>query len=68
MNLLFVYSLGCLITTHTKWSHKLDFPSEDWPIVDFPAIRYPMDQHVAENRKEEERCIQQVWGFILYTE
>ncbi|KAK2160754.1 hypothetical protein LSH36_127g08000 [Paralvinella palmiformis] len=53
-------TMGCLITTHTKWSHKLDFPSEDWPIVDFPAIRYPMDQHVAENRKEEERCIQQI--------
>jgi len=53
-------TMGCLNTTHTKWPHKLDFPSVDWPIVDFPNVKYPMDQYAAENRIEENCCIQKV--------
>ena len=52
--------IGSLMTTHTKWMHKLDFPSIDWPIADFPQTRYPVLGNVAQNRREEARCLQQV--------
>ena len=48
------------MTTHTKWMHKLDFPSIDWPIADFPQTRYPVSGNTAQNRREEARCLQQV--------
>ena len=46
--------------THTKWMHKLDFPSIDWPITDFPKTKYPLSDNVGQNSQEEARCLQQV--------
>ncbi|XP_078690933.1 4-aminobutyrate aminotransferase, mitochondrial-like [Branchiostoma floridae x Branchiostoma belcheri] len=53
-------TLGCLATTHSKAIHKLDIPSMDWPIAPFPQLKYPLEEHEAENRAEERRCLDQV--------
>ncbi len=62
---LFVFAAP-LACTHTKWSHKLDFPSMDWPIADFPQLKYPMDKHKDFNRQEENRAIQTVCKLFKY--
>ncbi|KAK4580491.1 4-aminobutyrate transaminase [Recurvomyces mirabilis] len=48
---------GSLSTTRSKPIHKLDIPAFDWPQAPFPALKYPLDQHVEENKAEEERCL-----------
>ncbi|KAK2172895.1 hypothetical protein NP493_921g01049 [Ridgeia piscesae] len=53
-------TMGATATTHSKWSCKLDYPSVDWPIADFPRLKYPLDVYAAENRQEENRCLEQV--------
>ncbi|XP_076447734.1 4-aminobutyrate aminotransferase, mitochondrial-like isoform X2 [Babylonia areolata] len=53
-------TMGALSLTHTKWAHKLDFPQPDWPVADFPRLQYPLDQFTAENRREEQRCLDMV--------
>ncbi|CAH1793931.1 unnamed protein product [Owenia fusiformis] len=53
-------TMASLLCTHTKWVHKLDFPSLDWPMADFPKLKYPLEDNVAENAKEEQRCLDQV--------
>jgi len=53
-------TMGSLACTHAKWVHKMDFPSVDWPIVDFPDLKYPMEENVAHNHAEEERCLNMV--------
>ncbi|KAH8299314.1 hypothetical protein KR044_000346, partial [Drosophila immigrans] len=57
-------TLGALSTTHSKYIHKLDVPSFDWPIASFPQYKYPLDQHVAENKKEDEKCLSEVADLI----
>ena len=51
---------GCLSSTHTKPLFKLDIPSFPWPSVTFPQLKYPLSEHEAENRAEEDRCLEQV--------
>jgi 4-aminobutyrate aminotransferase/(S)-3-amino-2-methylpropionate transaminase len=53
-------TLGTLSTTHSKVIHKLDIPSLDWPIASFPRYKYPLEDHVAENRQEDSRCLAEV--------
>lgn len=48
---------ACLSLTHTKWIHKLDFPTFDWPSCPFPKLKYPLSEHVEENAAEEARCL-----------
>ena len=55
-----VVIIGALMMTHTKWMHKLDFPSIDWPIADFPQYKHPLLGNTEQNRREEARCLQQV--------
>uniref|UniRef100_A0A2C9KCJ3 (S)-3-amino-2-methylpropionate transaminase n=1 Tax=Biomphalaria glabrata TaxID=6526 RepID=A0A2C9KCJ3_BIOGL len=57
-------TMGALALTHTKWTHKLDFPSPDWPIASFPSLRYPLEDFEQENSKEEQRCLAQVEDLI----
>ncbi|CAG5115352.1 unnamed protein product, partial [Candidula unifasciata] len=57
-------TMGALALTHTKWSHKLDFPSPDWPIASFPQLKYPLEDFVQENKKEEARCLAEVEELI----
>ncbi|KAH9498854.1 hypothetical protein Btru_004832 [Bulinus truncatus] len=57
-------TMGALALTHTKWTHKLDFPSPDWPIASFPYLKYPLENFVQENAKEEARCLAEVEDLI----
>ncbi|KAH9845600.1 4-aminobutyrate aminotransferase [Teratosphaeria destructans] len=51
---------GSLSTTRSKPIHKLDIPAFDWPQASFPALKYPLEEHVEENKKEEQRCLDEV--------
>ncbi|XP_072943759.1 probable 4-aminobutyrate aminotransferase, mitochondrial [Epargyreus clarus] len=53
-------TFGALSTTRSKPIHKLDCPSFDWPVAPFPRYKYPLDQHQRENKKEDEKCLEQV--------
>ncbi|XP_034106113.1 4-aminobutyrate aminotransferase, mitochondrial [Drosophila albomicans] len=57
-------TLGALSTTHSKYIHKLDVPSFDWPIASFPQYKYPLEENVAENKKEDEKCLAEVADLI----
>ena len=57
-------TIGVLSTTHSKPIHKLDIPAFDWPIAPFPQLKYPLEDHVAENKVEEQRCLQKVTGYV----
>lgn len=51
---------GSLSTTRSKAVHKLDIPAFNWPQATFPALKYPLEQHIEENKAEEERCLREV--------
>ncbi|KAK3759578.1 hypothetical protein RRG08_055107 [Elysia crispata] len=53
-------TMGALALTHTKWVHKLDFPSPNWPIASFPYLKYPLEDYVNENKAEEAKCLAEV--------
>lgn len=55
---------GSLSTTRSKAIHKLDIPAFDWPKAPFPALKYPLEEHAAENAKEEQRCLQEAERII----
>jgi len=57
-------TLGALSTTHSKYIHKIDVPSFDWPIASFPQYKYPLEENIAENKKEDERCLGEVQSLI----
>ncbi|ODV83713.1 hypothetical protein CANARDRAFT_29703 [[Candida] arabinofermentans NRRL YB-2248] len=48
---------GSLSTTRSKAIHKLDIPAFNWPKAPYPALKYPLEEHEAENRAEEQRCL-----------
>lgn len=48
---------GSLSTTRSKAIHKLDIPAFNWPKAPFPELKYPLEEFVAENTAEEERCL-----------
>eukprot|EP01130_Rhizamoeba_saxonica_P015173 TRINITY_DN6759_c0_g1_i1.p1 TRINITY_DN6759_c0_g1~~TRINITY_DN6759_c0_g1_i1.p1 ORF type:complete len:497 (+),score=110.18 TRINITY_DN6759_c0_g1_i1:15-1505(+) len=55
---------GSLSTTRSKSIHKLDIPAFDWPVADFPKSKYPLHEHEAENRAEEDRCLDNVRNIL----
>lgn len=55
---------GSLSTTRSKPIHKLDIPAFDWPQAPFPVLKYPLDEHTAENAKEEQRCLDETERLI----
>ena len=57
-------TIGVLSTTHSKPIHKLDIPAFDWPIAPFPQLKYPLEDHVTENKAEEQRCLERVTYFV----
>nr|NVI72051.1 putative 4-aminobutyrate aminotransferase, mitochondrial-like protein [Cucujiformia] len=50
-------TFGALSTTHSKAIHKLDVPAFDWPAARFPRYKYPLEQHLRENKEEDENCL-----------
>lgn len=55
---------GSLTTTRSKAIHKLDIPAFDWPAAPFPQLKYPLQEHICENRAEEQRCLQETERLI----
>lgn len=55
---------GSLSTTRSKPIHKLDIPAFDWPQAPFPSLKYPLEEHAAENAKEEQRCLDEAERLI----
>ncbi|KAA6412278.1 MAG: 4-aminobutyrate aminotransferase [Lasallia pustulata] len=55
---------GSLSTTRSKPIHKLDIPAFDWPQATFPHIKYPLEEHVEENAREEQRCLEETENLI----
>ena len=51
---------GSLSTTRSKEIHKMDVPAFNWPQADFPNLKYPLEDNVAANKAEEERCLKGV--------
>ncbi|KAM0364764.1 hypothetical protein ACHAPK_010154, partial [Fusarium culmorum] len=49
-----------LATTRTKTLHKLDIPTFNWPQAPFPLLKYPLEDHIEDNRKEEQRYLDEV--------
>jgi 4-aminobutyrate aminotransferase/(S)-3-amino-2-methylpropionate transaminase len=37
----------------------MDVPQFDWPTAPYPKLKYPLDAYAAENRKEEDRCLEE---------
>jgi 4-aminobutyrate aminotransferase/(S)-3-amino-2-methylpropionate transaminase len=57
-------TFGALSVTHSKAIHKVDVPAFDWPIARFPMYKYPLEDNVAENKKEDQRCLDEVEELI----
>eukprot|EP00871_Galdieria_phlegrea_P002825 jgi/Galph1/3543/GphlegSOOS_G2215.1 len=57
-------TLGCLSATRSKPIHKVDIPAFPWPVCSFPQLLYPLEEHVKENRAEEDRCLTMVEDII----
>lgn len=55
---------GSLSTTRSKPIHKVDIPAFDWPQAPFPSLKYPLEEHAAENAKEEQRCLEEAERII----
>jgi 4-aminobutyrate aminotransferase/(S)-3-amino-2-methylpropionate transaminase len=55
---------GSLSTTRSKPIHKLDIPAFDWPQAPFPTLKYPLSDHESENRREEQRCLDETERLI----
>ena len=53
-------ALGALSTTRSKMIAKIDIPAFDWPAAPFPEIKHPYSEFEAENREEENRCLEEV--------
>lgn len=53
-------TMGTLSTTHSKAIHKIDIPAFDWPMAPFPKYKYPLEQHIRENKQEDEKCLARV--------
>uniref|UniRef100_A0A1B0BZA6 (S)-3-amino-2-methylpropionate transaminase n=1 Tax=Glossina palpalis gambiensis TaxID=67801 RepID=A0A1B0BZA6_9MUSC len=57
-------TMGALATTHSKYIHKIDFPSLDWPVAAFPNYKYPLEENERDNKEEDEKCLTQVEELI----
>ncbi|CAH6719067.1 4-aminobutyrate aminotransferase [[Candida] jaroonii] len=55
---------GSLSTTRSKAIHKLDIPAFNWPKAPFPSLKYPLNEFEAENRQEEDKCLQEFESII----
>nr|QCI31498.1 4-aminobutyrate aminotransferase [Grandidierella japonica] len=53
-------TMAPLALTHSKAIHKVDIPTLDFPMAPFPMYKYPLEDNVAENEKEDERCLARV--------
>uniref|UniRef100_A0A1A9X4W3 (S)-3-amino-2-methylpropionate transaminase n=1 Tax=Glossina brevipalpis TaxID=37001 RepID=A0A1A9X4W3_9MUSC len=57
-------TMGALITTHSKYIHKIDFPSLVWPVAPFPKYKYPLEENASCNEEEDKKCLTRVEELI----
>ncbi|XP_076386600.1 4-aminobutyrate aminotransferase, mitochondrial isoform X2 [Megachile rotundata] len=57
-------TFGALALTHYKYMMKIDIPSLPWPIARYPHYMYPLDEYEKENRKEDDKCLDEVKKLI----
>ena len=50
-------TVGLLSCSHSRPIQGVDIPSLAWPKADFPMYKYPLEENVAENKAEDERCL-----------
>merc|ERR1719230_26765 len=58
-------TLGALTCTHSKTVHKIDVPAFDWPVAPFPRLRYPLEENADYNKREEQRCLDEVKAIFI---
>lgn len=46
------------------WANRKDLATFDWPLAPFPKMKYPMCAHEAENKAEEDRCLDAIRELI----
>jgi len=57
-------TIATLAVSTSKALHKVDFPSWKWPTAPFPNLKYPLEDNVAENLEEENRCLEETRRII----
>ena len=50
-------TVGLLSCSNSRPIQGVDIPSLAWPKADFPVYKYPLEENVAENKAEDERCL-----------
>jgi 4-aminobutyrate aminotransferase/(S)-3-amino-2-methylpropionate transaminase len=60
-------SIGALSCTNSEPIHKLDMPQLNWPTAPYPKIKYPHEAFAAENKAEEDRCLEQTRKILTET-
>eukprot|EP00040_Diaphanoeca_grandis_P039206 m.258421 g.258421 ORF g.258421 m.258421 type:complete len:503 (+) comp36555_c0_seq1:287-1795(+) len=59
-------TFGALSCTRSKEIHKLDMPAFPWPVAPFPTLKYPLEDHVTDNKEEEQRCLDVVEDILKH--
>lgn len=57
-------TMGCLSASRSNSLHKVNIPAFKWPMAPFPKLKYPLEEFVEENKKEEDRCLEEVRQII----
>jgi len=50
-------TVGLLSCSNSRPIQGVDIPALPWPKAQFPHYRYPLEDNVAENQAEDERCL-----------
>lgn len=58
--ILLTHCAGCLSVTNSKPIYKLDVPMMDWPRGPFPQYLYPLEEHVKQNKQEDQKCLEEI--------
>jgi 4-aminobutyrate aminotransferase/(S)-3-amino-2-methylpropionate transaminase len=61
---------GNLLSVFSNFNNSSynNFPSYNWPVAPFPNLKYPYNENEVNNRKEEDRCIDQTEKLIKSNE
>jgi len=50
-------TIGLLSCSNSRPIQGVDIPSLPWPKANFPHYKYPLEENIAENKAEDERCL-----------
>jgi len=57
-------TVGLLSCSNSRPIQGVDIPTINWPKADFPQYKYPLEENLADNKKEDERCLAMVEELI----